>query len=158
MTRDRFTTSKAIQEQQTHRENNIGRRRKAREFLGHRSYGRVAKAGRPCCRFRMPVAWQGRGDRGASRRTKPLVSRSPDGSRVAYIERHKAVAHSRSGDQSWRLTRDVSGGASSQLMRCGNNRKLRTPVEKEPKPASHQDWQSPAVDGSIKSDKARSVP
>jgi Tol biopolymer transport system component len=64
----------------------------------------------------MPVAWQGRGNPGASRRTKPLVSWSPDGSRVAYIERHKAVAHSRLGDQSWLLTRDVNGGASSQLI------------------------------------------
>jgi hypothetical protein len=60
LTRDRFTTSKAIQEQQTHRKNNIGRRGKAREFLGNRSY--KSQSRQPWLWFRIPVAWRGRGE------------------------------------------------------------------------------------------------
>ena len=38
------------------------------------------------------------------------VAWAPDSRRLAYIERHKAIAHSRIGDQSSILTRDLMGG------------------------------------------------
>lgn len=45
------------------------------------------------------------------------VSWAPDSRRVAYIERHKVVAHSRSGDLSWLLTRDLTSGQSQLILR-----------------------------------------
>jgi DNA-binding winged helix-turn-helix (wHTH) protein/Tol biopolymer transport system component len=45
------------------------------------------------------------------------VSWAPDSRRLAYIERHKALAHSRIGDQSWLLTRDLNGGAPQLILR-----------------------------------------
>ena len=45
------------------------------------------------------------------------VSWAPDSREVAYIERHKVVAHSRSGDQCWLLTRDLGGGESQLILR-----------------------------------------
>lgn len=45
------------------------------------------------------------------------VSWSPDSRRVAYIERHKVIAHSRSGDLAWMLTRDRNGGPPKLILR-----------------------------------------
>lgn len=45
------------------------------------------------------------------------VSWSPDSRRLAYIERHKAIAHSRIGDQSWILTRDLHGAPPQLILR-----------------------------------------
>jgi DNA-binding winged helix-turn-helix (wHTH) protein/Tol biopolymer transport system component len=44
------------------------------------------------------------------------VSWAPDGRRLAYIERHKAIAHSRIGDQSSILTRDLNGGEPQLIL------------------------------------------
>ena len=45
------------------------------------------------------------------------VSWAPDSRRVAYIEHHKVVAHSRSGDESWLLTRSLTGEQSQLIFR-----------------------------------------
>jgi Tol biopolymer transport system component len=45
------------------------------------------------------------------------VSWAPDNRRLAYIERHKAIAHSRIGDQSWILTRDLNGGRPQVILK-----------------------------------------
>jgi WD40 repeat protein len=51
------------------------------------------------------------------------VSWAPDSRRVAYIERHKTLAHSRSGDESWLLTRSLAGEPSQLILR---DRRLAT--------------------------------
>jgi Tol biopolymer transport system component len=45
------------------------------------------------------------------------VSWAPDSRRVAYIEHHKVLAHTRSGDESWLLTRSLTGGPSQLILR-----------------------------------------
>jgi len=45
------------------------------------------------------------------------VSWAPDNRRLAYIERHKAIAHSRIGDQSWILTRELGGGQPQVILK-----------------------------------------
>lgn len=45
------------------------------------------------------------------------VAWSPDSRRVAYIERHKSIAHSRIGDQSVIVTRDLAGGLPQVILR-----------------------------------------
>ncbi len=45
------------------------------------------------------------------------ASWAPDGRRIAWIERHKVIAHSRSGDEAWLLTRDLAGGKPQLILR-----------------------------------------
>ena len=45
------------------------------------------------------------------------VAWAPDSHRLAYIERHKAIAHSRIGDQSSIFTRNLSGDPSQLILR-----------------------------------------
>ena len=45
------------------------------------------------------------------------VSWAPDSRRVAWIERHKVIAHSRSGDEAWLLTRDLAGEKPQLILR-----------------------------------------
>jgi DNA-binding winged helix-turn-helix (wHTH) protein/Tol biopolymer transport system component len=45
------------------------------------------------------------------------ASWAPNSRQLAYIERHKMIAHSRAGDESWLLTRDLKGGQSQVILR-----------------------------------------